>query len=734
MHHVGSLSLIAALAFAGYAMVAGFTSGQRADRPLLRSAERAVYGFLGMITLAVVALEILILKDAFHIEYIASHSNISLPLFYKFSVLWSGQEGSLLFWTWLVAGYCAVVVYQNRRRNLQLLPYVIGISMVTAVFFASLTLFIENPFQELVFDTGEGLVQGFMPPDGRGLNPILQHPAMVIHPPMLYLGFTGFLIPFAFAMAALWTRQPGENWIRTTRRWTMVPWLFLSMGVLLGGFWAYATLGWGGYWGWDPVENASLLPWLSGTAFLHSVMIQERRGMLKVWNVVLVMVTFFLCIFGTYLTRSGIISSVHTFAQSPLGIYMGLFLAVIVTGSLVLLFRRLDYLRSDNKLDSIVSRESGFLFNNWILLAAIFAVLCGTMFPILSEAVVGVKISVGPPWFNQVVVPFGLMLLFLTGVGPLLAWRKTSVESLRRNFFRPVLGGLTAGWLMAVGIYVSESKGEKYLLAPLLFTLLVAWFWESLKRNHYWPIMAGVAGLVLLFYFTHEDLYPLVTVMLCAFVTWTIVVEFVKGARIRQKSTGEGFFAAMYGLVMRNTRRYGGYVIHFGIVLLFVGFVGKAFTVHDKAVVREGEEFSIGRYSLRVEKLSKGENPNYLYDRAVLSVAKGDKFLGTMTPERRFFKASEQPTSVVAIRSLPHSFIEDFYVVYAARDERNGTAVFEAYVNPLVTWVWIGGIVTFLGTLLALVPSVAERRAAPQEQETKVPATREPVFARSDST
>ncbi|MCZ6514716.1 MAG: heme lyase CcmF/NrfE family subunit, partial [Acidobacteria bacterium] len=640
--------------------------------------------------------------------------------------------GSLLFWTWLVAGYCAVVVFQNRKRNLQLLPYMIGISMVTAVFFTSLTLFMENPFQELVFDTGDGLVQGFMPPDGRGLNPILQHPAMVIHPPMLYLGFTGFLIPFSFAMAALWTRQPGENWIRTTRRWTMVPWLFLSMGVLLGGFWAYATLGWGGYWGWDPVENASLLPWLSGTAFLHSVMIQERRGMLKVWNVVLVMVTFFLCIFGTYLTRSGIISSVHTFAQSPLGIYMGLFLVVIVTGSVVLLFRRLDYLRSDNKLDSIVSRESGFLFNNWILLAAVFAVLCGTMFPILSEAVKGVKISVGPPYFNQVIVPIGLMLLFLTGVGPLLAWRKTSAESLRRNFFLPVLGGLTAGWLMAVGIYVSESKGEKYLLAPLLFTLLVAWFWESLKRNHYWLIMAGVAGMVLLFYFTHEDLYPLVTVMLCAFVTWTIVVEFVKGAKTRQKSTGESFFAAMYGLVIRNTRRYGGYVIHFGIVLLFVGFVGKAFTVHDKAVVREGEEFAIGRYSLRVEKLSKGENPNYLYDRAVLSVAKGDKFLGTMTPERRFFKASEQPTSVVAIRSLPHSLTEDFYVVFAARDERNGTAVFEAYVNPLVSWVWIGGIVTFLGTLLALVPNLAERRAAQEQQETKVPATREePVFARA---
>ena len=381
MNQVGSLMLIAALALATYAVVCAFTAGRTKNKRLLQSAERATYGFLGMVTLAVVAVEIMILKDSFYVGYVASHSNRDLPLFFKISVLWSGQEGSLLFWTWLMAIYCGVVVFQNRRRNRQLLPYVIGISMFTAAFFTSLTLFVANPFTELALAEGAGVAHRFFPPDGLGLNPILQHHAMVIHPPMLYLGFTGFVIPFAFAMGALITRQPGENWIRTTRRWTMVPWLFLGIGILLGGGWAYATLGWGGYWGWDPVENASLLPWLSGTAFLHSVMIQERRGMLKVWNMVLVILTFFLCIFGTFLTRSGIISSVHAFAQSPLGTYFAVFLVIIVGFSVVTVLSRLDYLRSDNQLDSMLARESGFMFNNWILLAAVFAILCGTLFP-----------------------------------------------------------------------------------------------------------------------------------------------------------------------------------------------------------------------------------------------------------------------------------------------------------------------------------------------------------------
>jgi cytochrome c-type biogenesis protein CcmF len=709
MHQVGSLSLIAALAFAGFAVLAAFASGWLKNRLLLRSAERATYAFLGMTTLGVIALEVLIFKDSFHVGYIASHSNRDLPFYYKISVLWSGQEGSLLFWTWLMAIYCAVVVFQNRHRNRQLLPYVIGISMVTAAFFTSLTLFVANPFSELGLHQTGTAVQRFVPPEGMGLNPILQYPTMVIHPPMLYLGFTGFVIPFAFAMAALMTRQPGENWIRTTRRWTMVPWMFLGVGILLGGSWAYATLGWGGYWGWDPVENASLLPWLSGTAFLHSVMIQERRGMLKVWNVVLVIVTFFLCIFGTFLTRSGIISSVHAFAQSPLGAHFAVFLVMIAAFSLILLFRRLDYLRSENRLDSMVSRESGFLFNNWVLLATVFAVLSGTIFPILSEAVKGVTISVGPPFFNKVVVPIGLVLLLLTGVGPLLAWRKTSVESLRRNFLWPILGGLGVGLLAAVAIYFSEGKPLRYLLPPVLFTLLVGLFWESLKRNLYWLILGGTAGLILLFIYEGEILYPLVTIMLCVFVAWTILSEFYKGARTRQNNSGESFPRALLNLTLRNTRRYGGFVIHLGIVLLFVGFVGKAFGSHEKSALREGDQLRVRNYTLRCESLTNGDTPNHIYDRAVLSVKRGDEFLGILTPERRFFKASREAATIVAIRS---SLSEDLYVVFGGKDKESGKAILEVYVNPLVAWVWIGGLVILLGTLLALFPSVGERRAA----------------------
>ena len=708
MSQVGSLMLIAAMALAVYAVMCAFTAGWSRNQRLLRSAERATYGFLGMITLAVISLEILILKDSFYVGYVASHSNRDLPLFYKFSVLWSGQEGSLLFWTWLMSIYCAVVVFQNRRRNRQLLPYVIGIAMFTAAFFTILTLFVANPFTEMVLEEGAGVAQRFVPADGLGLNPILQYPAMVIHPPMLYLGFTGFVIPFAFAMGALITRQPGENWIRTTRRWTMVPWLFLGMGVLLGGRWAYDTLGWGGYWGWDPVENASLLPWLSGTAFLHSVMIQERRGMLKIWNMVLVILTFFLCIFGTFLTRSGIISSVHAFAQSPLGAFFAVFLVIIVAFSAVTVLSRLDYLRSENQLDSMLARESGFLFNNWILLAAVFAVLSGTLFPILSEAVKGVTISVGPPYFNSVLAPIGLLLLALTGVGPLLAWRRTSVESLRRNFFGPIIGGLTAGLVMAVVLYVTQSRPPAYLVPPVLFMLLVGLFWESMKRDLYWLTVAGVGGVIFLFLTKGEILYPLVTVMLCVFVSWTIFAEFYKGAMTRRKNSGESFARALYNLTLRNTRRYGGYVVHFGIVLLFLGFVGKAFTTHEKAAMLEGDEVRINGYTLRCENLSNGDIPNYIYERAILSVTRGGDLLGTLTPERRFFKASRQTATIVAVRS---TLVEDLYVVFSGREEESGRAIIEIYVNPLVAWVWIGGLVTFLGTLLALVPSVSERRA-----------------------
>jgi cytochrome c-type biogenesis protein CcmF len=658
MNELGSVGLVAALAFAAYAVCAGTLGGKLQSLRLTRSAERATLSFFVMVTLAVVALEYLILTNDFHNAYVAEHSNRDLFTFYKVAALWAGQEGSLLFWTWLLSIYSALAVLLNRKKNRQLMPYVVAVLMGTGAFFSSLVLFGANPFQELSLASPAG-VQAFTPPDGNGLNPLLQYHSMVIHPPMLYLGYVGMVVPFAFAMAALLTRQLGDNWIRTTRRWTMVPWMLLGLGILLGGNWAYAVLGWGGYWGWDPVENASLLPWLSGTAFLHSVMIQEKRGMLKVWNVVLVITTFFLSIFGTFLTRSGIVSSVHAFAQSNIGPFFAVFLCVIVVFSVTLLFLRLDHLKSENKLDSLVSRESGFLFNNWILLALVFAVLWGTLFPLISKAVQNVSVTVGAPFFNKTAIPMGLLLLFLTGAGPLLAWRKTSFQSLKRNF-----------------------------LVPL--------------------IIAGLSGAILLIAGVRH-FYAWMTLCLSIFVGVCILSEFWKGARTRMKTAGENFARALYNLTMRNTRRYGGYVVHLGIVLLFIGFAGLAFKTEAKGLMQEGDLLRVKNYLLRCDGLANGDTPNYEYVRALVTVTKDGHAFTTMHPEKRFYKASQQPTSYVSIHP---TLAEDLYVVLSGFDQDTGKAVIEVFVNPLVMWVWIGGVVVFLGTLLALVPSRVEREMA----------------------
>jgi cytochrome c-type biogenesis protein CcmF len=670
MNQLGSVGLIAAMAFAVYGVVAGGVGGKLRSLRVVRSAERATLAFFVMITLAVVALETLILTNNFHSAYVAEHSNRTLPFFYKVAVLWAGQEGSLLFWTWLLSIYGGLAVLLNRHKNRQLMPYVVAVLMGTATFFSSVTFFVANPFHELAL-AGPSGTQAFAPPDGNGLNPLLQYHSMVIHPPMLYLGYVGFVVPFAFAMAALITRQLGDNWIHTTRRWTMVPWMFLGVGILLGGNWAYVVLGWGGYWGWDPVENASLLPWLAGTAFLHSVMIQEKRGMLKVWNIVLVITTFFLCIFGTFLTRSGIVSSVHAFAQSNIGPFFAVFLGIVLFFAVSLLFLRLEFLKSENKLDSMISRESGFLFNNWILLAAVFAVLWGTIFPIISKAVEGVTVTVGAPFFNKVGVPIGLLLLFLTGAGPLLAWRKTSFQSLKRNFTLPVAVAVVTG----------------------------ATLW-----------LAGV-----------RHLYAWMTLVLSAFTVVCILQEFYKGVRTRQRTSGENPFQALYNLTMGNTRRYGGYVVHLGVVLLFVGFAGQAFQAETKGLMQQGDELRVKDYVLRAQSLTSGQTPNYSYQRVVLAVSKDGKPFATLHPERRFFMASQQPTSYVSIHT---SLAEDLYAVVAGQDPDTHKAIVEVFVNPLVAWVWIGGFVLLLGTLLAMVPSRVERQMAEirQAQEAAVEA------------
>jgi cytochrome c-type biogenesis protein CcmF len=494
------------------------------------------------------------------------------------------------------------------------------------------------------------------------LSPLLQYPAMAIHPPMLYLGYVGFSVPFAFAIGSLITRQPGEGWIQTTRRWTLVTWLFQSTGVMLGMAWAYHVLGWGGYWGWDPVENASVLPWLSGTAFLHSVMMQEKKGMMKVWNMVLVSSTFFLCILGTFLTRSGVVQSVHAFARSEIGKYFVSFLAVGIAATIYLILDRLDYLKSEAQLESVVSRESSFLFNNLILLASCFAVLWGTLFPVISEYATGDKISLDADWYNRLMVPIGLFLLFLTGVGPLFAWRRTSVESLRRNFQWPGLASLVlVGALFAGGV------------------------------RHF---------------------YALISFGFCLFVALTVMMEFYKGGRSIAVKSDMNLLRALVELTHRNTRRYGGYLVHMGIVLIFIGFTGHAFNQSEVKELNNGDTMRVGNYDLKMVNLQQGENDNYAWHRATLQVTKNGQQLGSLEPERRFYIASKESTSQIGIRQRPN---EDLYLNFAGMSDDNKRAVIQAYVFPLVAWIWVGGLVLISGTLICLVPSKVKMQYARTE-------------------
>jgi cytochrome c-type biogenesis protein CcmF len=652
----GSFALILAFLVAVYAFAAGI-AGVMTRRPLLtRSARHAGMAVFGLVTLAAASLEYFFFTDNFSMAYVAAHSNRALSAFYKFAALWAGQEGSLLFWSWLLSTYVFLALVVNRNKHPELMPYAGVVMAGVQIFFLTLNNFVASPFGVLGGPDASGAVRLSALADGHGLNPLLQYPEMVIHPPMLYLGYTGFTIPFAFALAALLGRYPGEKWIHITRRWTMIAWCFQSIGILLGAHWAYAVLGWGGYWAWDPVENASLLPWITGTAFLHSVMMQEKRGMLKVWNIWLVFTTFMLCILGTLLTRSGVISSVHAFAQSSIGNWFVGFLALVFIVCFWSYWLNRDYLRSDNALDSLVSRESSFLFNNLILLAACFAVLWGTLFPVLSEWVVGNKISVGPPFFNKVNVPIALFLLLLTGVGPLLAWRKTSFDSLRRNFA--------------------------------------------------WPVMIGVASGIVAFIFGFREIYSLICLILCVFVTLSIASEFYRGARVIAARDGSNILTAIGDLTMRNTRRYGGYIVHFGMVLIFIGIAGSAFNKDIQMEMAPGQKLAIGPYTILCQNFDRVANNNFESERATLEIFRNGRSEMMLYPERRFFLASEVTETMVAVQSKP---LHDLYVVYAGRSPESGKPVIHAYLNPLVKWIWFGGIVVVLGTGLALLPS---RRAA----------------------
>ncbi len=648
MGDIGFFAVWLGGAVALFAAVISLIGGLRNRPNFVESARNGVYTLAAVASIAVLVLEFGLITDDFSLNAVAATSSRSLSLFYKVTSFWGGQAGSLLFWAWLLSLYSAAVLYTNRKRNRELIPYVITTLMATASFFYILLIFFDNPFRQL----------SPIPADGRGLNPILQDPGMAFHPPNLYLGYVGWAVPFAFAIGAMVTGRLGDEWIRSTRRWSLIAWCFLGIGNLLGSWWAYRELGWGGYWGWDPVENGAILPWITGTAFLHSVMIQEKKGMLKVWNLVLIIMTFTLTIFGTFVVRSGILSSVHAFAQSSLGYYFGIFLFLVIASSLGLLFWRLDKLQSPNRLESMLSRESTFLLNNLILVGAAFSVWWGTIFPLVSEAVTGTRITIGPPFFNRVNVPVGLALILLTGVGPLIAWRKASASQLKKHFLIPLLIGFVTG--------------------------------------------------ILLFALGMRSFYSILSFSLIAFVLVTIFDEFYKGMRARQRIAEESAPVALKNLTLRNTRRYGGYIVHFGMMAIFVGITGSgAFQTQVEATIRPGELAQVKDYWIQFQGLQNRADAHMQATTAQVGLRKGGKNIAVLRPERRLYRNPEQPTTETAIRS---TLLEDVYIILAAVND-NGSATFRVYINPLVTWIWIGGVIFVFGTLVAMWSSPHSRRA-----------------------
>jgi cytochrome c-type biogenesis protein CcmF len=647
MAGLGQFILLATFVVCAYAVAASVAGARRGSRRLIESGVGAFYLIAALMAVASTVMVNAFLSDDFTIKYVSRYSDTIQPLFYKLTAYWGGLDGSIMFWVSLLSVFGTLAVYVNRERHRELIPYVVAVISVVQMFFIFLMLVHNNPF---------GTYIGTPPADGEGLNPLLQNYWMVIHPPTLYVGFVGMTIPFAFCIAALITGHLDDSWLRAVRRWTMISWLFLSVGLGLGMIWAYEELGWGGYWGWDPVENAGALPWFPATAFLHSVMVQERRSMLRVWNVSLVIITFFLTIFATFMTRSGIVQSVHAFGEDPeLARLFGIFMVGLLTFSFGWVIYRLPLLRARNELDSWMSREAAFLVNNWILLFSAFFILFATMFPTLSEAIVGERITVGPPFFNQWMLPIGLVLLLLTGIGPLLAWRKTTVSNLQQQFLWPVTSGVvTAGLFVALGFRV-------------------------------W-----VSGLC---------------IALCGFVMGTIVQEFWRGANVRRGATGTDFLTALIGLFGRNKRRYGGYVVHVGIVLIFFGFAGNGFAPEEVTInLLPGQQATIGDYTIRHDRLQVHEDGQKQSVTAHLTVFRGGQEIDALYPARWFYHKSQQPTTEAAIRrSVP----EDLHVVLGNFDAATQAAHLQLNVNPLVNWVWFGFGIMALGTGIALLPERA---------------------------
>ena len=672
---IGELSLWVALLMATWAATVSYAGGALKRHDLTLSGERAIYATLAMVVLASAGLWTALFTHDFSIKYVASFSSANLPKVYTFTAFWAGQAGSMLFWCLILAIYSAIAVYGNRARNRELMPFVSGTLALVLIFFLATMCLGANPFERL----------DWIPPDGRGMNPQLQNPGMAIHPPNLYLGYVGTTIPFAFAIAALITRRLDAEWLAAIRKWTLVSWFFNTTGIVLGMWWAYVELGWGGYWAWDPVENASLLPWLVNTAFLHSIMVQEKRGMLRKWNVTLVVSTFLLSIFGTFITRSGIISSVHSFAQSPVGNWFAgfLLLAIVITAYLVT--TRLKDLEAKASLESMVSREAAFLYNNVVLVGIAFSVLWGTIFPIITEAVRGEKITVGPPFFNAVNVPLGLTLLLLTGIGPLIAWRRASLGNLQRQFAGPTMAAVAAG-------------------------------------------IALVAGGM-------RDFTAIVAYVFSAFVAMTVIQEFYKGVGARRRMYGEPVASAFARLVSRNRRRYGGYIVHMGVVIVFAAFAGLAFKKDFDVTLKDGESKELtDPFGHRWRFVSQGLSQYNLLNRQVTALAldltRDGKSAGVLTTEKRQHVDSRgaptfEPSTEVGIRE---SWRQDVYVVLAGVREDQAAEIRVTF-NPLVRWVWLGGALMAIGGLIVMWPQ-AERKRVQTGYAVAMPPAELPAIER----
>ncbi len=659
---VGNAALLLAFVIAIYSIISSALGAAKVRSELVISGRNAAFGVTLLLTVASGALLASFLARDFSLKYVAETSSRNMTWDITVTSFWGGQVGSLLLWTWTLSLLTAAVLWSNRDKYPGLMPLVNAVLLTIQVFFLFLLVFVSSPFQRLAI----------VPPDGRGLNPLLWDAGMFIHPPLLLMGYMSFSVPFAFGISALVSGRLGNEWLYAVRRWAILSWGIQGAGLLAGAWWAYHVLGWGGYWGWDPVENAALLPWLVATAFIHSIMVQERRKMLKVWNLVLVISAFALSIFGTFVVRSGILSSVHSFAQSAIGPYFFGFLGVILIGSLGIFFYRMPQLKGENVYESVASREVGFLFNNLLFIGIALATFWGMVFPLISEMARGVKISVGPPFYQQVNGPLILVLTVLMGIGPLLAWRRTSYKSLKMNFVRPLIVSLIS-----------------------------------------------IAALILLF---RGEVAAAVAYGSCIFVTAVILMEFYRGARARRR-LGDSLVSALPNLVMKNRRRYGGYIVHLAIVFIGLGIIGSSFFQKETiATLSPGQALTVGRYSLTYQGLSQAISPGVETVFAAVTISDGRNILARVTPQRRFHENWEQQPTTGVVIATTWPWLDDVYLLLTGWDEA-GNATFRAIVNPMVALLWVGAGVFLLGTTVVLWPETAPRRAvAPILSREAVPS------------